>query len=254
MSEERNENEIVKLDDQSLVAGQSIESQYRLAKMNRASGILPKQYTKPEQVLVAMQLAYELGLKPLSAMRQIAVINGTPSMYGDLPLSLCYASGKLEYIKETHYDKSGKTICEENQNVTAEVFGAKCVVKRKGEPEEHVSTFNMDQAQKANLISRSPVWKSYPSRMLTYRARSQALKDKFADCINGLSIAEYDYNINPNDPREIEIESVQTKAQSLTEKFVKNYSQGAFCALSTLQFIEDPSMSSFKKTEAVFRI
>lgn len=211
------------IEDQALVAGQSLESQYRLAKMYCASGLLPKQYDKPEKVLVAMQLSHELGLKPLSAMRQIAVINGTPSMYGDLPLSLCYASGKLEYITETHYDKDGKTICEENGNMTAEVFGAKCVVKRKGEPSEHVSTFNLEQAQRANLIARSPVWKSYSARMLTYRARSQALKDKFADCINGISIAEYDYNVTPDAPVQIEVEGVETvkdKAASLNEKFL----------------------------------
>lgn len=159
-----------------------------------AKGMVPERFVgKPEMVFSAMQLAYELGLKPLTALRQIAVIKGTPSLFGDLPLSLCYASGRLRSIKEVWLDKNLKEISLENGNLNSEVFAAHCKVFREGDPEPAIGYFTMAEAQAAGLLN-SPTWKSYPKRMLRYRARSQALKDKFPDALNGISIAEYDHN------------------------------------------------------------
>ena len=55
----------------------------------------------------------------------------------------------------------------------------------------------MEDAKLAGLTTRSPVWKSYPKRMLQMRARGFALRDQFADALKGLSSAEEvrDYDI-----------------------------------------------------------
>jgi hypothetical protein len=183
------------MDKAGLLKPQTIEEAFRLATAYVKSGLLPQRFTKPETVMTAMQYALELGLKPLTALRQIAVVNGTPAVFGDLPLSLCYASGNLEWIKEWLFDKDSKPICAANGNLTAQAFGAVCQVKRKGDPEVRETAFTVEDARTANL--GGPTWKSYPKYMLKYRARSQALKDKFPDALNGVAIAEYDFNTVP---------------------------------------------------------
>lgn len=184
--------------ENGVLTPRNIDEAYRLAKGYVLSGMLPERYKTPEMVIAAMQYANELGLKPLTAMRQIAVVKGTPCVFGDLPLSLCYAKNLVEWIKEYWFDKSGKKICAENNNLTADAFGAICIAKRRGDPEPIECSFTMDEAQKAGLAN-GPTWKSYPKRMLRYRARSQALKDKFPDALNGIAIAEYDFHVNPDE-------------------------------------------------------
>jgi hypothetical protein len=190
--------EIVANSDGILIA-RNIDEAYRLANAYVKSGLLPVRYTTPEMVLTAMQFGLELGLKPLTALRQIAVIKGTPAAFGDLPLSLCYAKGKLERIKEFLVDDHFNEISFANKNLNAKVFGAVCIVKRIGDPDPLETFFTMDNAKQAGLLGsdKAVPWNQYPQIMLKYRARSMALKSKFPDCLNGISIAEYDSNELP---------------------------------------------------------
>lgn len=181
------------VNDKGVLKPQNIEEAFRVAKAFAMSGILPVRFKTTESVFAAMQFALELGLPPLTGMRQIAVVNGTPAIFGDLPLSVCYASGKLEWIKEYLIDKNKVKICSDNKNLGTEPWGSVTIVKRKGDPEVCERFFSMDDAKKAGIIKN--VWITYPGRMLTYRSRSMALKDKFPDALNGISIAEYDHNV-----------------------------------------------------------
>lgn len=183
----------IKVDDRGSFLPQNIEEAFRVANAFHKSGLLPARFTSAEMVLTAMQFVLELGLKPLTAMRQLAVVQGTPTIFGDLPLSLCYASSYLESIREYVIAKDGKEICVANGNLNEAAWGAVTIVKRRGDPNILESFFTMDDAEKAGLI-KSPTWQKYPKRMLRYRARSQALKDKFPDALNGISILEYDFN------------------------------------------------------------
>ena len=59
------------------------------SKMLAQSEMVPKNYQrKPQDVLVCIQWGYEVGLQPLQALQNIAVINGKPSIYGDAALAL----------------------------------------------------------------------------------------------------------------------------------------------------------------------
>lgn len=181
----------------------NIDEAWRMATIGMKSGMLPDRFKSPEAVLIASQYAAELGLMPLTGMKSIAVVKGTPCLYGDLPLALCQGSGKLESIKEIFLDTNGNEINLANKNLMAEVGAAVCIVKRRGDSEKGEYYFTMEEAKKAGLAGSTPTWTKYPKRMLRYRARSQALKDKFADCLNGIGIAEYDHNMTEEefDPR-----------------------------------------------------
>lgn len=188
------ETQVVKVEEnKQIVSDDCLKAEFREAKMMIQSGLLPSRFKTEQQVMTAYRFAKETGLQPLTAMRQMAVINGTPSFYGDLPLSIVLNSGKLEYIDEYLITQDYKKITLENKNLHEEPWASVCKVKRKGDNEVCERFFSVKDAEKAGLF-RNPVWKTYLSRMLTYRARSQALKDKFSDCLNGVAIAEYDFH------------------------------------------------------------
>lgn len=139
------------------------------------STMVPKHYqNKSGDILVAMQMGAELGLKPIQSLQNIAVINGKPSVYGDSLIALVQNNPLYEYINESFDEKT---------------MTAKCCVKRKGEP-EYIATFNQEDAKKAGLWNRQGPWTQYPKRMLQMRARGFALRDKFADVLGGLITAE----------------------------------------------------------------
>lgn len=143
------------------------------AKKLAGSDLVPKDFkNNPANCFIAIQWGKDLGLAPLQATQNIAVINGRPALWGDAVPALVIASKQCEYI-----------------NMTFENQTAICKVKRIGQP-EHISTFSMQQARTAGLLEKQGPWKQYPDRMLQNRARAFALRDVFPDVLKGLYTAE----------------------------------------------------------------
>lgn len=150
---------------------------YKMATIMAGSRLVPKDYYgKRDDVFVAIMMGREIGLAPMQAMQNIAVINGRPCIWGDAALALVKASGKLEYIIE--------------EPATKEKPFATCKVKRKDEPNEVSRTFSWAQAERAGLTAKGGVWKSYPERMMQMRARAFALRDVFPDILKGVGILD----------------------------------------------------------------
>ena len=153
----------------------NLDEAMKYAEIIAKSDLVPADYKgKPGNVLIAIQWGQEIGLKPLQALQNIAVINGRPSLWGDAVLSIVRASGLLEDFRED-FDQA--------------TFTATCSIKRKGQPSPLARTFSKDDALKAGLWDRN-TWKNYPKRMAQLRARAFALRDGFADVIKGFAIAE----------------------------------------------------------------
>src|SRR5574337_435455 len=137
------------------------------------SEMVPKDFRgKPGNCLIAMQWGAEIGLKPLQALQNLAVINGRPALWGDAVIAIVRGSPLCEYVIE---DDNGDT--------------ATCKVKRRGEPEQ-VRTFSMADAKSAGLAGKQGPWSQYPKRMRQIRARAFALRDVFPDVLRGLPVAE----------------------------------------------------------------
>lgn len=137
------------------------------------SEMVPKDFKgKPGNCLVAIQWGAELGLKPLQAMQNLAVINGRPALWGDAVIALVRSSPLCEWVLESD---DGHT--------------ATCRVKRRGEPEQ-LRTFSVDDAKVAGLLGKQGPWMQYPKRMRQMRARAFALRDVFPDVLRGLPVAE----------------------------------------------------------------
>ncbi len=157
----------------------SIDDMRAFAEIVVKSKLAPKGFESPESVLIAIQMGAEVGLAPMSALQNIAVINGKPCLYGDAPIALVRASGQLEVFAERIERGDGSD----------DQMAAYCTVQRKGYAATE-QKFSVADAKKAGLWGKSGPWSAYPKRMLQMRARSFVLRDTFADVLKGFRIAD----------------------------------------------------------------
>lgn len=151
----------------------TFEQALTFSKYLADSDMVPRDFKgKPANCLVAIQWGMELGLKPLQAMQNIAVINGRPALWGDAVIAIVRGSPLCEFVIE---EDDGET--------------ARCRVKRRGEPEQ-VRTFSTADAKAAGLLGKQGPWSQYPKRMRQMRARAFALRDVFPDVLRGMPVAE----------------------------------------------------------------
>jgi hypothetical protein len=79
----------------------NFEEAWRMAEYLADSDMVPKDFKgKPANCLIAIQWGGELGLKTMQAIQNIAVINGRPSLWGDVMLALVRNSPLCEYVVE----------------------------------------------------------------------------------------------------------------------------------------------------------
>lgn len=175
------------------LAPKSMGEAIEFSKMISSSGMVPAAYKgKPQDILVAIQWGYEVGLQPMQALQNIAVINGKPSVYGDAAIALVKADPRCRGVKETIEGEGEKMV-------------ARCVVRRAygDEIEETEATFSVDDAKRAKLWGKQGPWSQYPKRMLAMRARGFAIRDAFPDAMKGMITAEEAQDYPTKAPRDV---------------------------------------------------
>lgn len=195
-------------DKASLFAPENIQHALKVANLICQTEMTPRAYKgKPNDVLIAMELGRTWNLSPLQAIQNIAVINGKPCAYGDLVLAICSSHPDFENIEEEPIIKNGATV------------GYTCTIKRKGWSAV-TQSFTVEQAKAAGLWGRQGPWSQYPSRMLQMRARGFALRDSFADALNGVAIREEveDYPVKDVTQRNDKVSSLADKLKSAKSK------------------------------------
>jgi hypothetical protein len=167
----------------------------RFAEKAARSGMVPKDFIgKPDAICIAVQMGSELGLAPMQALQNIAVVNGRPSLWGDALPGLCRASGVCKTMREwSDGEGEGLTFY--------------CEAIRRDDPNPVIASFSVADAKRAGLWKEkatvtkrsrdggtyeadSGPWYSYPKRMLQMRARGFALRDAFPDVLKGLITVE----------------------------------------------------------------
>lgn len=156
---------------------QTMPELFKFAEIAARSNMVPQGFkNKPDDIVLAVQMGHELGLAPMQALQNIAVINGRPSVWGDALIGMCRASPLCEDIVET-IEGDGMTMV------------ATCIAKRRGSSPV-TSVFSMADAKAAGLAGKAGPWTQYPKRMMQQRARGFALRDAFPDILRGLITAE----------------------------------------------------------------
>ena len=146
----------------------------RFGELAAASQFAPNAMRgKPGDCTLATLLGAEVGLGPMAALQNVAVINGKPSIFGDAMLAVCMASPICSSVVEWLEGEGDNAV-------------AHCKAHRKGYPEPTLRSFSVPDAKKAGLWAKDGPWKTYPMRMLQMRARGFALRDTFPDVLRGL--------------------------------------------------------------------
>lgn len=133
-------------------------------------------------IQVTILRGMESNLPPIVALNNICYFNNRPCLWGDAALALVMAHPSFSGIHEEFKDGV-----------------ATCALRRIMKPDRDIgdytseyqifSKYTWQQAVDAGL-SKLDHYKAYPERMLKMRARAWAMRDLFADVLNGLSIAE----------------------------------------------------------------
>jgi hypothetical protein len=193
------------------LAPQNMNEAMEFSKILATSNMVPAAYKgKPQDILVAIGWGYEVGLQPMQALQNIAVINGKPSVYGDAALALVKADSRCAGVKEW--------IEGEGDDMTAH-----CLVKRRynEDMEETVATFSVLDAKQARLWGKQGPWQQYPKRMLAMRARGFAIRDAFPDAMKGMITAEeaQDYPTAPRDvtPKANPLDNIKPPVEAVQE-------------------------------------
>jgi hypothetical protein len=156
---------------------QNLDDAFRLAKaLSSAGDMVPKHFQgKPEATMAAIIRGMEIGLAPMQALSNIAVINGRASVWGDALPALMQRAGHSIDVEITG---EGDTLA------------ATATLTRGDTGKAVVRTFTAADAKKAGLWGKQGPWQQYPKRMVSMRARSLACRDGAADALMGLQIAE----------------------------------------------------------------
>jgi hypothetical protein len=158
-----------------------------MANVFAKSGLVPDALKgKPDACAIAIMHGLELGVSPTQAVNNIMVVNGRPSVWGDLMLAMAIGSGELE-----SFDEDAPDVC------LKQGFG-RCTGKRNGANNPVTRVFTLEDAKRAGLLTKD-TWRNYPGRMLMFRARSWMLRDCIPHVLKGLMMREEveDYSTGP---------------------------------------------------------
>lgn len=179
----------------------NIDEVLRYARMLLVAGAVPDSLAKesgqklPDNEIVARVVAViaagsEIGMGPMSAMANIALINKRRLIWGQGAVAVLQASGQLEDMR---VERLGQQPGDEIQTAQfADSFGVKVILKRRGQPTPFIGEFTVGQAKRAHLwgnVNKKP-WIEHPERMLFWRAFNNAASSGFGDYLAGLGIRE----------------------------------------------------------------
>lgn len=192
----------------SIVNLHSFKEVCDFAKMIADTEMVPQHFQKnPQAIVVAIQWGVEIGVPPMQALQNIAVINGRPSIWGDLGKAIVQSHPELAGYSET-YDPGLKL--------------AQVTIKRRrsnGAEIEITGDFSWQDAVDAKLSGKN-TYQQYARDMLMWRAFWRAARGTFADALRGLSGAEESRDMERVKPADAKVmsEAAAELNESLSKK------------------------------------
>jgi hypothetical protein len=187
--------------DQVLPSGQSWGVMKMQASELIKSNFLPASIKTPEQAMMIILKGRELGIPPIQALSQIAVIQGKPTMSAELMLSQIM---RLHPRTKISFPERSNEVC----TVKVQRYGC----------EPSVFSYTIGDAEKAGLLAKDS-WRKYPRAMLHARAVSEMARSLFPDAISGVSYTPEEMGKEVNDDGEvIEIDAKPVVVGSTNEK------------------------------------
>ena len=205
----------------------TLHDKMEMAEVFVKSNLMPRGLDKPEKVVIALEMGHELGLPPLIAIMNIAVINNKPTLKADMMVALALRSGKIEDIRISFIGK-------EHEN--DENYGCRVTIKRKDIKTLFKATFTRRDAKVAGLDHKDN-WQKYERRMLKHRAMAFCIRDSLPEIFAGIYLPDELENIehgNNNNTIIMEPEEVVEEVDEISQPEVRSISQQQLNALREL--------------------
>lgn len=141
---------------------------FTLAQTLCKTSFVPKHFFgKPEDTAAAILTGYEMGLSPLSAVKAIFVIAGTPGMYAKAMVAVLQSKGHDVWVDE-----------QSDERVV--VSG-----RRKGSDRVHTTTWDRARVVKAKLQSNAK-YQDTPQQMMVARGQAEICRQVAPDALHGI--------------------------------------------------------------------
>lgn len=175
------------------IVPRNLDEAWKMADAFIRAGMVPFSYegkTVDEtcaKLMMGIMQGLEIGIAPITALKNIAIINNRPTIWGDLAIALVQNSGvlvKMEVIQDEEPDGE--------MNHWPASYGVTVRLHRRDQETPYEGRFTVGDAKRAGLWlnSKKQPWMQYPKRMLKWRALGFAIRDGFADCLAGMMIRE----------------------------------------------------------------
>lgn len=148
----------------------------RVSAMLAKSSIVPSNYQgKPEDCMIAMDMASRMNMNPLAIMQSLYVVKGKPSWSGQACASLIMNCGRFSDVQHVRTGEIGEAsrgcyytaISKETRNILRGIEVTIAMASAEG-------------------WTANPKWKNMPELMLMYRAASFFAKEFCPDVLMGV--------------------------------------------------------------------
>jgi hypothetical protein len=153
-----------------------------------SSLVAPALRNKPEDILLVLLAAHDLGIPATQALSKLHIVDGKLSMAAEMMVALVLRDGHELWGDEA------------NDSQTAICYG-----RRKNSEEIAKVVYTMEDAKLAGLEQRA-TWKKYPKSMLWARSVSMLCRQAFPDSVAGVSYTPDELELSkPEQPKPIEV-------------------------------------------------
>lgn len=172
----------------------AFETAVRGAAALSQSTLVPTQYQRrPDNCLIAIDMANRMGMSPLFVMQNLYVVNGKPSWSGQACKTLIENCGRFERVETIYTGDKGT----DNRGCYL-----RAIRRLTGETIDGVEV-TVDMARKEGWYDKSgSKWKTMPELMLAYRAAAFFARVHCPEALMGMSTVDEQQDIRSK--REVE--------------------------------------------------
>lgn len=163
-----------------------------VSRIMAVSSLLPQALRgKPADVLITLMYGQELGMSRMESILGIYVVNGRPGLSGQKWLERIRNAGHRMYIPCVQCEQAKREHVGADHRYVADHDEKHCTVTivRGDNADEHTETFTWADAERAKLTGKD-VWKSWPKRMLLWRATTTCATVICPEVASGFEMAE----------------------------------------------------------------
>lgn len=160
------------------------------------SGMLPSAIRTPEAAAIIVLKGRELGIPFMTAIANVHVINGKPSMSAEL----------IQGLARKNLPSLVMNILESDSKIAKIEF-----IREKG-AKPFIQSFSWEDAERAKLTNKD-VWKQYPAAMLWSRCVTAGLRKVCPEALMGVSYTPEELGANVDQDGNVVIETTGRKVE-----------------------------------------